>query len=55
MKTRFFDSERQQGELPNGLETSTHPVHAEATSLITNDPVFVQVGSFETLILDRFV
>jgi predicted nucleic acid-binding protein len=37
---------------PNALQSAT-AIHAQATGLVTNDPVFERVDSFETLLLDR--
>jgi predicted nucleic acid-binding protein len=37
---------------PDALQAAT-AVQAEATGLITNDPVFERVKDFETLVLDR--
>jgi predicted nucleic acid-binding protein len=39
---------------PDALQAAT-AVQAEATSLITNDPVFERVKDFETLLLDRLL
>ena len=39
---------------PDALQAAT-AVQAEATGLITNDPVFERVKDFETLILDRLL
>ena len=39
---------------PDALQAAT-AVHSLATGLITNDPVFDRVESFETLVLDRLV
>jgi len=39
---------------PDALEAAT-AAHAQATGLITNDPVFERVEAFETLVLDRLL
>jgi predicted nucleic acid-binding protein len=39
---------------PDALQAAT-AAHAKATGLITNDPVFERVGSFETLALDHIL
>jgi predicted nucleic acid-binding protein len=39
---------------PDALQAAT-AVHAHATALITNDPVFERVGEFETVLLDSFL
>jgi predicted nucleic acid-binding protein len=39
---------------PDALQAAT-AVHAQATGLITNDPVFERIGSFETMVLDLLV
>jgi predicted nucleic acid-binding protein len=39
---------------PDALQAAT-AVQAEATGLITNDPVFERVKDFETLILERLL
>jgi predicted nucleic acid-binding protein len=37
---------------PDALQAAT-AVHAFATGLITNDPVFERLGAFDTLVLDQ--
>jgi predicted nucleic acid-binding protein len=39
---------------PNALQAAT-ALHTQATGLITNDPVFTRVGSFEALVLDQLL
>ncbi len=39
---------------PDALQAAT-AVHAQATGLIANDPVFERVGTFETLVLDHLL
>jgi predicted nucleic acid-binding protein len=39
---------------PDALQAATAE-HSLATGLITNDPVFERVGSFETMVLDQLV
>lgn len=39
---------------PDALHAAT-AVHAGATGLVTNDPVFERVKDFETLLLDRLI
>ena len=39
---------------PDALQAAT-ATHARATGLITNDPVFEQVETFETLVLDKLL
>jgi predicted nucleic acid-binding protein len=39
---------------PDALQAST-AIKSDATSMITNDPVFERVGAFEAVILDRFL
>jgi predicted nucleic acid-binding protein len=39
---------------PDALQAAA-AVHSQATGLITNDPVFERVESFETLVLDHLV
>ncbi|MBZ5669323.1 MAG: PIN domain-containing protein [Acidobacteriia bacterium] len=39
---------------PDALQAAT-AVHAQATGLITNDPVFERVEAFETLVLDQLL
>jgi predicted nucleic acid-binding protein len=39
---------------PDALQAAT-AVHAQATGLITNDPVFARVDAFETLVLDHLL
>jgi len=39
---------------PDALQAAT-AAHAKATGLITNDPVFERVESFETLVLDQIL
>jgi predicted nucleic acid-binding protein len=39
---------------PDALQAAT-AVHAQATGLITNDPVFERVEGFETLVLDHLL
>ncbi len=39
---------------PDALQAAT-AAHAKASGLITNDPVFARVGSFETLVLDKIL
>jgi predicted nucleic acid-binding protein len=39
---------------PDALQAAT-AAHAKATGLITNDPVFERVKSFETLVLDQIL
>jgi len=43
-----------QLQTPDALQAAT-AIHAHATALITNDPVFEHVDRFETLVLDRLV
>ena len=40
--------------IPDALHAAT-TVHAGATGLVTNDPVFERVKDFETLLLDRLL
>jgi predicted nucleic acid-binding protein len=39
---------------PDALQAAT-AVHAGATGLITNDPIFERIETFETLVLDRLL
>jgi predicted nucleic acid-binding protein len=39
---------------PDALQAAT-AVHARATGLVTNDPVFARVEAFETLVLDHLL
>ncbi len=39
---------------PDALQAAT-AIHAQATALVTNDPVFERVGAFETLVLDHLL
>jgi predicted nucleic acid-binding protein len=39
---------------PDALQGAT-ALHASATGLITNDPIFQRVGGFETLVLDELL
>lgn len=39
---------------PDALQAAT-ALHAHATGLITNDPVFTRVATLETLVLDRLL
>jgi predicted nucleic acid-binding protein len=39
---------------PDALQAAT-AIRENATGFITNDPVFVRIGGFETAVLDRFV
>jgi predicted nucleic acid-binding protein len=39
---------------PDALQAAT-AIHAQATGLITNDPVFERVEGFETLVLDHLL
>jgi predicted nucleic acid-binding protein len=39
---------------PDALQAAT-AMHAQATGLITNDPVFKRVAEFETLVLDHIL
>ena len=39
---------------PDALQAAT-AVHAQATGLVTNDPVFARVAAFETLVLDTLL
>lgn len=39
---------------PDALQAAT-AVHAKATGLITNDPVFRRVETFDTLVLDQLL
>ena len=39
---------------PDALQAAT-ALRAQATGLITNDPIFARVGELETAILDRFL
>jgi len=41
-------------QTPDALQAAT-AVNAQATGLITNDPVFSRIDSFETLVLDQLV
>jgi len=41
-------------QTPDALQGAT-AVHAQATGLITNDPVFSRIDSFETLVLHQLV
>jgi len=41
-------------QTPDALQAAT-AVHSLATGLITNDPVFERVESFETLVLDQLI
>jgi predicted nucleic acid-binding protein len=41
-------------QTPDALQAAT-AVHAQATGLITNHPIFERVIGFETLVLDRLV
>jgi len=45
---------RHRLKTPDALQAAT-TVHASATGLITNDPIFERVERFETLLLDRLV
>ena len=39
---------------PDALQAAT-AAHAQATGLITNDPVFERVDAFDTLVLDQLL
>lgn len=39
---------------PDALQAAT-TVHARATALITNDPIFTRVHAFETMVLDQLL
>lgn len=39
---------------PNAIQAAT-AVQAQATALVTNDPVFERVEAFETMVLDRLL
>ena len=39
---------------PNALQAAT-AIHARATGLVTNDPVFTRVQAFQTLVLDQLL
>lgn len=39
---------------PDALQAAT-AIQAEATGLITNDPVFARIAEFDTAVLDRFL
>jgi predicted nucleic acid-binding protein len=39
---------------PDALQAAT-AMHALATGLVTNDPVFARIGGFETAVLDQFL
>jgi predicted nucleic acid-binding protein len=39
---------------PDALQAAT-AVHAQATGLVTNDPVFSRIEAFETLVLDHLL
>ena len=39
---------------PDALQAAT-AVHAQATALVTNDPVFARIDAFETLVLDQLL
>jgi predicted nucleic acid-binding protein len=39
---------------PDALQAAT-AMHALATGMVTNDPVFARIGAFETAVLDQFV
>ena len=39
---------------PDALQAAT-AIHAQATLLVTNDPVFERIDQFETLVLDRLL
>jgi predicted nucleic acid-binding protein len=39
---------------PDALQAAT-AIRAQATGLVTNDPVFERVGAFETLVLDHLL
>jgi predicted nucleic acid-binding protein len=39
---------------PDALQAAT-ALHTQATGLITNDPVFTRVESFEALVLDQLL
>jgi predicted nucleic acid-binding protein len=39
---------------PDALQAAT-AIRAQATGLVTNDPVFERVGAFDTLVLDRLL
>jgi predicted nucleic acid-binding protein len=45
---------RHRLQFPDALQAATG-AHAKATGLITNDPVFERVESFETLVLDQIL
>ena len=45
---------RHRLRTPDALQAAT-AVHAGASGLITNDPVFERVDEFDTLVLDRLV
>lgn len=39
---------------PDAVQAAT-AVHAKATGLVTNDPIFEMVDAFETMVLDRLL
>ena len=39
---------------PDALQAAT-AVHAQATGVVTNDPVFARIDSLETPVLDRLL
>jgi len=39
---------------PDALQAAT-AIHARATGLVTNDPVFTRVQAFQTLVLDQLL
>ena len=39
---------------PDALQAAT-AIHARATGLVTNDPVFSRVETFETMVLDQLL
>ena len=45
---------RHRLRTPDALHAAT-AVHVRATGLITNDPVFERVETFETLVLDQLL
>jgi predicted nucleic acid-binding protein len=40
--------------MPDALQAAT-AIRSQVTGMVTNDPVFEQVGAFETLVLDRLL
>ena len=45
---------RHNFRTPDAVHAAT-AIHANATALITNDPVFDRISNFDTFVLDRFL